>query len=68
MVTAGGHTLLAESMAVLGVPSLTKKVFMTIEKRIGQWWWALFEESMQQADAEEKAIAISITSLPLPVL
>ena len=41
------------------VPSLTKKAFITIEKRIGQWWWALFEESMQQADAEEKAITIS---------
>ena len=59
MVTGGGHAPLTESMAVLGVPSLTKKAFMTIEKRIGQWWWALFEESMQQAGAEEKAIAIS---------
>ena len=31
----GGHAPLTESMAVLGVPSLTKKAFMTIEKRIG---------------------------------
>ena len=59
MVTGGGHVPLTESMAVLGIPSLTKKAFMTIEKRIGQWWWALFEESVQQAGAEEKAIAIS---------
>ena len=32
---------------------------MTIEKRIGQWWWDLFEESMKQAGDEEKAIAIT---------
>ena len=56
MVTGGGHAPLTESMAVLGIPSLTKKAFMTIEKRIGQWWWALFEESMQQAGAEEKPL------------
>ena len=36
MVTGGGHAPLTESMAVLGVPSLTKKAFMTIEKQIGR--------------------------------
>jgi len=34
MATGGGHAPLAESMAVLGVPSLSKKSFMAIEKRI----------------------------------
>jgi len=24
---------------VFGVPSLTKKAFMAIEKYIGDWWW-----------------------------
>ena len=59
MATGGGHAPLTELMAVLGIPSLTKKGFMTIEKRIGQWWWDLFEESMKQAGDEEKAIAIT---------
>ena len=43
----------------LGLPSLTKKAFMTIEKRIGQWWWDLFEELMKRAGDEGKAIAIA---------
>ena len=59
MATGGGHAPLTESMAILGIPSLTKKSFMSIEKRIGQWWWALLEDSMKEADAAEKAIAIS---------
>ena len=41
MVTGGGHAPLTESMAMLGVCSLTKKAFITIEKHIGQWWWTL---------------------------
>ena len=32
---------------------------MSIEKRIGQWWWALLEDSMKEAGAAEKAIAIA---------
>ena len=62
MVTEGGHAPLTESMALLGVPSLTTKAFITIEKRIGQWWWALFEESMQQDGAEEKALLFPMKS------
>ena len=27
--------------------------------RIGQWWWALFEDSMKEAGNEERAIAIA---------
>ena len=59
MATGGGHTPLAESMAILGIPSLTKKSFMAIEKRIGEWWWDLLHDSMKEAGAEERAVAIS---------
>ena len=33
---------------------------MTIEKQIGQWWCALFEESMQQVGAKEKAMLFTM--------
>ena len=59
MATGGGHAPLTESMAILGIPSLTKKSFMSIKKRIGQWWWALLEDSMKGAGAVEKATAIA---------
>lgn len=35
MVTGGGHTPLAEAMPVLGVPVMSKKSFIAIEKEIG---------------------------------
>ena len=39
---------------------MTKKSFIVIEIRIGDWWWNLFiQDSMKQAGAEEKALAIS---------
>ncbi|XP_065907494.1 uncharacterized protein [Dysidea avara] len=59
LATGGGHAPLTESMAVLGLPSLTKIAFMAIEKRIGDWWRTLLNESMKQAGEEEKAIALS---------
>lgn len=49
MTTGGGHTPLTESMAVHGIPSLTKKSFMSIEKQIGECWQALLEDSMKEA-------------------
>ena len=58
MVTERGHPPLTESMAMLGVPSLTKKAFMTTEKQIGQYSQALFEESIKHAGAKENASAI----------
>jgi len=36
MSTGGGHSTLEESMAVLGVPVLTKRAFMAAERRIGK--------------------------------
>ena len=37
----------------------TKKIFMFIEKWIGEWQQALLEDSMKDAGAAEKAITIS---------
>jgi len=59
MSTGGGHSRLEESMAVLGVPVMTKKAFMGAERRIGQWWQTLLQESMKAAGEEEKAIALA---------
>ena len=59
MSTGGGHATLTETMAVLGIPTMTKKSFMAAEKRIGEWWWKLLQESMKVAGQEERAIAIS---------
>ena len=59
IATGGGHAPLTESMGILGILSLTKKSFMSIEKWIGQWWWALLEDSLKGASAAEKAIVIS---------
>ena len=38
---------------------LDKNFFMSIEKRIGQLWWDLLEDSMKEAGNAEKAIAIT---------
>ena len=57
--TGGGHVPLTEPMAVLGIPSLMKKAFMAIEKRIGDWWRTLLNEPMKQAGEDEKVIALS---------
>ena len=59
MSTGGGHSRLEESMAVLGVPVMTKKAFMAAERRIGEWWQTLLQNSMKAAGEEEKAIALS---------
>ena len=57
MVTGGGHAPLAEAMSVLGVPVMTKKSFIAIEKEIGKKWWMSLEESMRAAAEEEKRLA-----------
>ncbi len=58
MSNGGGHSHLEESMAVLGVPVMTKKTFMRTEKVIGKWWWDEMEASCSLAAAEEKKLAI----------
>ena len=63
MATAGGHKLFAEMMAVLGVPTMNKKPFITTEKKIGDWWRDLFAKSMISAGKEEREIAIPTTHI-----
>ena len=59
MSTGGGHSPLQESMATLGVPTMTKRSFIAAEKRIGEWWSTLLEDSMRQAGQQERQIAIT---------
>ena len=46
MCTGGGHKPFAEAMAVLGVQTMSKQSFMSTERKIGEWWRDLFEESI----------------------
>ena len=50
--TGGGHAPLQESMAALGIPTMTKGSFFAAEKCIGEWWSILFEDSIRQAGQE----------------
>ena len=62
MCTGGGHAPLAETMAVLGVQTMSRQSFMSTERKICEWWRDLFEESMTLAGKEEKEIAIANNS------
>ena len=57
MVTGGGHSHLAETMSVLGVPVMTKSSFIQSERGIGEWWQKELEASMAEAGREEKRLA-----------
>ena len=52
------QTPLAETKAVLGVSSLSKKAFMSTEKCIGEWCWDLLKDSVKQTGQEKKVNAI----------
>ena len=58
MMTGGGASRLATTMAAVGVPSMSKQTFTTTERA----WSAEMEKqliiSMKEAGAEEKRIAI----------
>ena len=62
MSTGGGHTPLEESMAALGIPTMTKRSFIAAEKRIGTWWETLLKESMKLAGQTEREKAIAKNS------
>ena len=47
MATGGEHAPLTESMAVMGIPAMTKKSLIAIEKRISDWWWNLLQDSIK---------------------
>ena len=46
MCTGGGHKPFAEAIAVLGVQTMSEQSFMSTERKIGEWWRDLFEESI----------------------
>jgi len=58
MATGGGFNKLEESMSVLGVPVMSRRVFVNTERIIGNWWWTLLEESIQAAGRAERELAI----------
>ena len=58
-MTGGGHATLTEALAVIGVLVMTRQSFVAAEKRIGEWWWILFEDTMKSAGEEERTLAIS---------
>ena len=58
MVTGGGHSTLAETLSILGVPVMTKKSFVSTERQIGEWWAKELDESMKTAAEEERRLAI----------
>ena len=62
MCTGGGHKPFTEAMAILGVQTMSKQSFMSTERKIGEWWRDLFEESMTSAGKEERDIAIANNS------
>ena len=58
-MTGGVHATLTEALSVIGVPVVTRQSFVAAEKRIGEWWWMLFEDTMKSAGEEERTLAIS---------
>ena len=61
MATGGGYSTLQESMAVIGVPVMTKKSFIATEQMVADKWWESLKISMKDAGAEEKQLAIYFT-------
>ena len=57
MATGGGHSRLEETMAVMGVPVMTKSSFISIERGIGEEWKQKLIDSMAEAGREEKQLA-----------
>ena len=62
MSTGGGHAPLAETMALLGVQTMSRQSFMSTERKICEWWRDLLDESMTLAGKEQKEIAIANNS------
>ena len=58
MSTGGGYNTLAETMAVLEVPVMSKRSFMHTERQIGEWWGEELQKSIGEAGIEEKRLAI----------
>ena len=57
MCTGGGHSKLQETMAVLGVPVMSPRQFISTERDIGMWWQQELKQVMVEAGKEEKRLA-----------
>ena len=57
MTTGGGHSSLEEVLAILGVSSLTKRMFTEIERCLGTLFEQLLLELMFKTGREEIQIA-----------
>lgn len=57
MSTGGGHSRLEESLAVMGVPSMSKSSFISTERGIGKRWKEMLADTMVEAGKEEKRLA-----------
>ena len=54
MSTGGGYSNLEESMSIMGVPSLSKPMFINIERCLGSAFEDYLTELMLKAGQEEK--------------
>ena len=57
MATGGGHSCLKELLSTLGVPSLTKPIFIDIERCLDTSFEQLLLDLMIKTGKEEKQIA-----------
>ena len=57
MFTGGGCSSLEESLTIMGAPSLSKSVFIDIERYLGSSFEDYLNELMLRAGQEEKQIA-----------
>ena len=57
MSAGGGHTGLCETMGTLCVPVMSKDTFTHTERHVGEWWREQLQETMQEAEKEEKRLA-----------
>ena len=57
MSTGGGHYKLNETVSVIGIPVMTPKYFISIERSIGLWWQQQLQGIMAEVGREEKRLA-----------
>ena len=58
LVTGGGAAHLAEMLAYMDVPSMSKQTFKATEELLGKAWNELLEEEMKAAGQEERHLAL----------
>ncbi len=58
MSTGGGHDRLNETLAIMDVPGMSKKMYLNPENKIGDAWADSLAKEVQQAGMEEKQLAV----------